>query len=184
MNLAQNKREVKRRTRFQLSNVMICEEDLERGKGRGRLQRKTFLLLRFLFLASICTASPQKQPFLYICDFTLARIRAVVCLVVTAWSGKWVPTCRRNMTIFTVEAYSERGGSMVSFLLMWVRDGTNFSQYFLFFCLKIFLSSIVYGCLALVLPNANCNSSVSESLVTHLLPFPRFSVRHKFQYLP
>jgi hypothetical protein len=36
MNFAQNKREGKRRTRFHMSNVMICEEDLERGKGRGR----------------------------------------------------------------------------------------------------------------------------------------------------
>ena len=82
MNLAQNKREVKRRTKFQMSNAMICEENLERGKGRGRWQRKTiFVLLWFLALPSICTATPQKQPFLYMCDFTLARIRTVVCFV-------------------------------------------------------------------------------------------------------
>jgi len=39
--LDQNKREGKRRTKFQMNNVMIREEDLERGKGRGRWQRKT-----------------------------------------------------------------------------------------------------------------------------------------------
>lgn len=38
MNLAQNKREGRRRERLQMSSVMICEEDLERRKGRGRWQ--------------------------------------------------------------------------------------------------------------------------------------------------
>jgi hypothetical protein len=66
MNLAQNKIEVKRRARFQMSNVMICAEDLERVKGRGKWQRKTFVLLWFLAVPSICTATPQKQPF-FIC---------------------------------------------------------------------------------------------------------------------
>jgi hypothetical protein len=84
MNFAQNKREGKRRTRLRLSSLMICEEDLERRKGRGRWQRKTtVVLLWFLALPSICRAIPQKQPFLYMCDFTLARIRTVVCLVMS-----------------------------------------------------------------------------------------------------
>lgn len=66
-----------------MSNV-ICAEDLERVKGRGKWQRKTtFVLLWFLALLSICTATPQNNPFLYVCDFTLARIRTVVCLVIS-----------------------------------------------------------------------------------------------------
>jgi len=106
LNLAQNKREGKSRTRLQMSSVMICEEDLERGKGRGRWQRKTTFMLCFLALPSICTATPQKQPFLYMRDFTLARIPIVVCLVMSLHDlisgyrlvGEIVPSSRWKFT--------------------------------------------------------------------------------------
>jgi hypothetical protein len=164
-----------------MSNVMICEEDLERGKGRGRWQRKTtFVLLWFLGLLSICTATPQKQPFLYMCWLGFVLWCTLLC---HSRSGKWIPTCRRNTTILTVEVYSKV--EVVWFPFSWYGGVKGLNSCSIFWFLSYhFLSSIVYGCLAFVLPNTDCNCSVSESHVTHFLLFLIFSARHKFQNLP
>jgi len=68
---------------------------------------------------------------------------------VIPWSGKWVPTCRKNSTILTVEVYSEGGGSMVSFLMVRGREGTKFLHYFLIFVLTVFFPVLCMAVLRL-----------------------------------